>query len=235
MKTYVCHFPARSRSKPRRYCEWYPALKFGEHLYRPDMKVWIEHVVKYWNIFLGALLQFKASILSDCSVCIIKLELFFVIKRDFIWKTQGYLLEPNRNASRPRGREKSTLGTNEVPPLYHLSLTCFSQASDQLLFFSGWCETDCVCSLAPQHDMCSSSTQKDWTFHQIPERRTNGPDLDLLPHGSSQLWSKAGSHGANIAARSQPSFLVSPDPLSILALYRLAFSKLFQVLSCSSS
>ena len=45
---------------------------------------------------------------------------------------------------------------------------------------------------------------------EIPGGRTNWPDLDPLPRGSSQLWSKARSCGANLAARSQPSSLSLP-------------------------
>ena len=73
-------------------------------------------------------------------------------------------------------------------------------------------------SSAPQCHMYSSSIQKDWPSHQIPGGRTNWPDLDLLPLGSTQLWLKAGSHGTNTAAKSQPSFLLSPEhpcPLQI--------------------
>ena len=56
----------------------------------------------------------------------------------------------------------------------------------------------------------------------IPGGRTNWPDLDPLLRGSSQLWSKARSCGANVAARSQPSSLSSPKqscPLQIGFLY----------------
>ena len=68
----------------------------------------------------------------------------------------------------------------------------------------------------PSKGICSSS------LGEIPGRRTNWPDLDPLPRGSSQLWSKARSRGANWAARSQPSSLSPPKqscPLQIGFLY----------------
>lgn len=131
-----------------------------------------------------------------------------------------YLLETNRNVSRleegKRALWRPKKSLLSIICLWHDTLFSSFRPASLLLWF--WWETECVCSLAPRHDMRSSGTQRDWTSHQIPGRRTNWPDLDLLSHGSSQLWSKAGSHGANIAARSQPSFLLSPEhpcPLQI--------------------
>ena len=114
----------------------------------------------------------------------------------------------------PEGGRRELWG----PTKAFLAIICHRHAfprlrADQILCFFG---LEHVCSLVSKCHMCSSS------HGEIPGGRSHWPDLDLLPRGSSQLWSKARSHGANMAARSQPSSLLSPKqscPLQIGFLY----------------
>lgn len=114
-----------------------------------------------------------------------------------------------RNLRRSRRKDKNTLGTEVVLSLWHLSPTCFSQAADQLLCFSGlFGEREHVCPQLPSVTRVVLAHREMGPLTKFLGERLTGQTW-ICCHVGPVSWGQR-QDGTNKAARSWFLFLLSP-------------------------